>query len=74
MVNVDGRLPVPVHDMQHHIKTSGPPIAFRFQRLEGAKLEAARAEFEAMERDGIFQRSTFPWASPLHMVQKEHGL
>ncbi len=49
VVNVEGRLPDPVHDVQHHIKTSGPPVASRFRRLEGTKLEAAQAEFEAME-------------------------
>jgi hypothetical protein len=41
--------------------------------LEGAKLEAARKEFEVMEREGIVQRSTSPWASPLHMVPKKDG-
>jgi hypothetical protein len=50
VVNVGKTLPVPCHDVQHHIRTSGPPIASRFRRLEGAKLEAARQEFEAMER------------------------
>ncbi len=73
VVNADGHLPDLVHDVQHHIKTSGPPVASRFRRLEGTKLEAARAEFEAMERDGIVQRSTSPWASPLHMVPKKDG-
>jgi hypothetical protein len=57
----------------HHIKTSGPPIASRFRRLGGDKLEAARREFEAMERDRIIERSTSPWASPLHMVPKKDG-
>jgi hypothetical protein len=73
VVNASASLPPPVHDVQHHIKTSGLPIASRFRRLEGAKLEAARKEFEAMERDGIVQRSTSPWASPLHMVPKKDG-
>jgi hypothetical protein len=56
--------------------TSGhpaPPIASRFRRLEGAKLEAARHKFEAMEREGIIQRSMSLWASPLHMVPKKDG-
>ncbi len=26
-----------------------------------------------MERDGVIQRSTSPWASPLHMVPKKDG-
>jgi hypothetical protein len=53
--------------------TTGPPrpIASRFRRLEGAKLEAARREFEAMEQEGIIERSTSPWTSPLHMVPKK---
>jgi cleavage and polyadenylation specificity factor subunit 1 len=73
VVNVGKTLPVPSHDVQHHIRTTGPPIASRFRRLEGSKLEAARREFEEMERDGIIQRSTSPWASPLHMVPKKDG-
>ncbi len=32
-VNVGKTLPVPCHDVQHHIRTSGPPIASRFRRL-----------------------------------------
>jgi hypothetical protein len=35
-------LSVPVHNLEHHIKMTGPPIASRFWRLEGVKLEAAR--------------------------------
>ncbi len=73
VVNAGGSLPVPIHDVQHHIKTAGPPIASRFRRPEGAKLEAARKEFEVKEREGIVQRSTSPWASPLHMVPKKDG-
>ncbi len=73
VVNEGKALPVPVHDVVHHIKTVGPPIASRFWRLEGGKLEAARHEFEVMEREGIIRRSTSPWASPLHMVAKKDG-
>ncbi len=73
VVNEGKALPVPVHDVVHHIKTIGPPIASQFRRLEGGKLEAVRREFEAMERKGIVRRSTSPWASPLHMVAKKDG-
>jgi len=62
-----------VHDVEHHIRTAGPPIASKFWRLEGEKLEAARKEFASMEAEGIIRRSTSPWASPLHMVPKKDG-
>jgi transposase InsO family protein len=52
----------------HYISTKGPPIASKFRRLDTEKLQAAKAEFEQLEREGIMQRSTSPWASPLHMV------
>ena len=71
VVNPSKQLPAEVHDVQHHIKTVGPPLASRFHRLEGAKLQAARAEFDQMEKDIIVRRSTSPWASPLHMVPKK---
>ena len=45
--------------------------AWPFRPLEGAKLQAARAEFDHMERDGIIYHSTCPWASPLEMVPKK---
>ena len=44
-----------------------------FRRLDAEKLAAAKAEFSALERDGIVRRSTSPWASPLHMVRKSDG-
>ena len=73
VVNPSKQLPVTVHGVQHFIKTSGPPLAARFRRLEGDKLQAAREEFDQMERDGIVRRSTSPWASPLHLVAKKDG-
>ena len=73
VVNPSKQLPKAVHDVQHHIKTVGPPLSSRFRRLEGSKLQAARAEFDQMEKDGIVRHSTSLWASPLHMVPKKDG-
>jgi cleavage and polyadenylation specificity factor subunit 1 len=74
VVNVAKTLPAVWHYVKHHIKTSRPPIAFRLRRLEGANLEAAHHEFEAMERDGVIKRSTSPWASPLHVFPKKDSM
>ncbi len=52
VVNAAQSLPAVRHDVVHFICRSGPPRASRFRRLEGAKLEATRKEFEAMERGG----------------------
>jgi hypothetical protein len=52
------------------LETRGPPIASPFRRLDTEKLAAAKAEFAALERDGIISS---PWASPLHMVKKPDG-
>ncbi len=60
-------------DVEHHIKTSGPPIASRFGWLDAEKLAAAKAEFLQLEKDGIVRRSDSPWSSPLHMVRKADG-
>ena len=32
-----------------------------------------KAEFAALERDGIIRRSSSPWVSPLHIVKKPDG-
>ena len=64
----------PRHKVRHHILTNpGPPVFAKARRLDPAKLAAAKAEFSAMEKAGIIRRSTSPWASPLHMVQKKDG-
>ena len=70
VVNPSKQLPSAV---KHHTKTVRPLLASRFHRLEGAKLQAAWAEFKQMEKDSIVHHSTSPWASPLHMVPKKDG-
>ncbi len=61
-----------LQSMRVEITTTGPlPISSRFRRLEGATLEAAKKEFEAMEREGVIARSTSPWAPPRHMIPKQ---
>ena len=73
VINPSKRLPATSHGVEHHLQTTGPPIASHFHRLDPEKLAAAKAEFAALERDGIVSRSTSPWASPLHMVRKADG-
>ena len=59
--------------MVHHLRTTGPPIASQFRRLDAEKLTAAKAEFAPLEQAGIVRRSDNPWVSPLHMVRKADG-
>jgi hypothetical protein len=73
VVNPSKVLPQTSHGVEHHLETRGLPIASPFRRLDTEKLAAAKAEFAALERDGIIRRSSSPWASPLHMVKKPDG-
>ena len=61
------------HDIQHHIITKGPPVYAKFRRLSPAKLEAAKKVFRELESQGICQKASSPWSSPLHMVLKKDG-
>jgi hypothetical protein len=71
--NASQVLPAVNHGVEHHLVTSGPPIASKIHLLDGQKLAAAKQEFEKMEREGIIRRSTSSWSSPLHMVQNPDG-
>ena len=61
------------HDVRHYIKTSGPPVFAKYRRLPPEKLAAAKQCFSDMEKQGICQKASSPWASPLHIVEKKDG-
>ena len=63
------------HNATHHIrKTPGPPVACRPRRLTPDRLAVAKAEFDAMLRDGTARRAESPWSSLLHLVpEKDSG-
>lgn len=56
------------HDVQHHIKTQGPPKSCRFRRLAPQKLKQAQSVFQHMLDLGIIRVSESSWSSALHMV------
>ena len=67
-------VPKPTHGLEHYIHTGGhPPVFAKARRLEPAKLEIAKKEFQKLESAGIIRRSESPWASLLHMVPKSDG-
>lgn len=60
------------HNTTHHIRTTpGPPVACRPRRLAPDRLAVAKAEFDAMLRDGTARRAEGPWSSALHLVPKK---
>ena len=63
----------PPHGVYHFIKTTGPPVFSRFRRLAPDRLATAKQVFQDMEKLGICQKASSPWASPLHLVQKKDG-
>jgi len=73
VLNASKVLPAAKHHVRHVITTSGNAHAARYRRLDSEKLQAAKAEFELLEKQGIVRRSKSHWASPLHMVRKADG-
>ena len=60
------------HNTVHHIRTTaGPPVACRPRRLAPDRLAVAKAEFDAMLKEGTARRAEGPWSSPLHLVPKK---
>jgi cleavage and polyadenylation specificity factor subunit 1 len=62
------------HNTVHHIRTTpSPPVTCRPRRLAPDRLKIAKAEFDAMVRDGTVRPSESSWSSALHMVPKDNG-
>jgi hypothetical protein len=60
------------HNNVHHIRTTpGPPVTCRPRRLAPDRLAIAKAEFDAMLRDGTARRSESCWSSALHIGPKK---
>jgi hypothetical protein len=70
VVNLSKVMPASSHGVVHNLRTTGPPIASPFRRLDAEKLAAAKADFMKMKAESIIRRSSSPWASPLHLVKK----
>jgi hypothetical protein len=59
------------HNTVHHTWTTpGPPTTCRPRRLAPDRLAIAKAEFDAMLRDGTARRSESSWSLALHIVPK----
>lgn len=74
--NVTRESPVPakfLHDVEHVLQTTGPPLFARPRRLPPDRLAAARREFELMQSLGVCRPSSSSWASPLLLVSKKDG-
>jgi len=62
------------HNTTHHIRTTaGPPVACRPRRLARDRLAVAKAEFDAMLRDGTDRCAEGSWLPALHLVPKDSG-
>lgn len=61
------------HNVQHFIKTEGPPVYARPRRLPPDKLKSMKQQFDELVKTGILRPSSSPYASPLHCVAKKNG-
>jgi len=59
------------HNTTHHTRTTpGPPVACRPRRLALERLAVAKAEFDAIMRDGTARRADGPRCPPPPITQK----
>jgi hypothetical protein len=56
---------------QHIWTTTGQTVTYRSRRLAPDRLAIAKAEFDAMLRDGTARRSESSWSSALHIAPKK---
>jgi len=62
-----------LHNVVHHIITTGPPIHAKTRRLDLIKLQAAKEQFNSLLQLGYIRPSSSPWSSPLHMIKNQTG-
>ena len=60
----------PKHGVENHITMHSTPVHAHVRHLPPEKLDAVKAEFDAM---GVVCWSNSPWSSPLHMIAKVNG-
>lgn len=63
----------PLHNVRHHIETTGPPVHAKARPLPAERFNKVREEFRLMQEMGICRPSKSAWASPLHIVPKKDG-
>lgn len=57
--------------VQHHIRTTGPPIRQPMRRIPIALKDTVNYEVCKMLDSGVIRPSSSPWSAPLVMVQKK---
>ena len=58
----------------HSIDTgNSKPTYAKVRQLNEEKEKAAKTEFKSLLQQGVIERATGPWTSPLHMVPKDEG-
>lgn len=70
----DGELVGHCTTVRHHIDVGDcPPIKQSYRRLHPPIREQVSDEIKKLERQGVIQRSSSPWSSPLVPVRKKNG-
>ncbi len=59
--------------IEHEIPTSGRPVRILPRRVAPGRRQIVEDEILKMEKEGIIQRSSGPWCSPIILVWKKDG-